>query len=61
MRSTISESMLLESEPVPVGEVRLACSKLLRSDEVRELLMLLTLDMGFPLSLPKLSDGPGNT
>jgi hypothetical protein len=50
-RLTISEATLLESELVLVDEAELDDSKLLSSDDVRELLMLLMLDMGFPPSL----------
>jgi hypothetical protein len=50
-RLTISDATLAESELVLVGIPELDCSKLLSSDDVRELLMLLMLDMGlFPSS-----------
>ena len=40
----------MERGPVPVEEAEPDCSRLLSSDDVRELLMLLMLDMGFLLS-----------
>jgi hypothetical protein len=51
----------VESELVPVDEAEADDCKLLSSDDVRELLMLLMLDMGFLPPPCMLSDGPGIT
>ena len=46
---------------MPVDETEADDCKLLSSDDVRELLMLLMLDMGFLHPPCMLSDGPGFT
>jgi hypothetical protein len=51
----------VESELAPVDEAEADDCKLLSSDDVRALLMLLMLDMGFLPPLCTLSDGPGIT
>ena len=51
----------MESELAPVDEAEADDCKLLSSDDVRELLMLLMLDMGFLPPLGVLSGGPGIT
>jgi hypothetical protein len=51
----------VESELVPIDEVEPDDCKLLSSDEVRELLMLLIPDIGFLPPLCVLSAGPGIT
>lgn len=48
----------MESELVPIDEAEPDDCKLLSSDDVRELLMLLMLDMGFLPPVYMLSDGP---
>ena len=60
-RLTISAAVPVEVEPVPVDEAEADDCRLLSSDDVRELLMLLMLDMGFLPPPCMLSDGPGNT
>jgi hypothetical protein len=51
----------VESELVPIDEVEPDDCKLLSSDDVRELLMLLMLDMGFLPPLCILSESLGIT
>ena len=58
---TISAAVPVGSELVPVDKAEADDCKLLSSDDVRELLMLLMLDMGFLPPPCMLSGGPGIT